>query len=93
MKTFLYGPGTRVRIRRGRFPMDPSLTGRTGIVVQLDDYRPERYGVTLDGESELREFTEDELEDVGAEPRPAEALGFAGPEVGPTPSGGSGGRH
>ena len=58
--------GTRVRLRRGRLPMDPGLTGRTGTVVELSDYRPGRYGVVLDGEEAVREFREDELERADA---------------------------
>ncbi len=65
MKAFLYPDGTRVRIKRGRFPLAPDLVGREGVVVELDDYRPSRYGVILDGESQIREFAEDELEPVG----------------------------
>lgn len=65
MKAFLYPEGIRVRIKRGRFPLAPELVGREGVVVELDDYRPARYGVVLDGESQMREFAEDELEPVG----------------------------
>jgi hypothetical protein len=65
LKTFLYPPGTRVRIRRGKFPMDASQIGRTGIIVEVNEYRPKHYCVTLDGETELRDFLEDEIEPVG----------------------------
>jgi hypothetical protein len=41
--------------------MDTRLVGLQGTVVSLDDYRPERYGVLLDGESEARDFSLDEL--------------------------------
>ena len=58
--------GTRVRVRRGRYPLDPRLIGRTGLVVETDDYRPERYGVVLDEETDQREFNEDELEPLPA---------------------------
>ena len=58
----VYAQGTRVRVRRGRYPIDPRLMGRTGLIVQTDDYRPGRYGVVLDEETEQREFNEDELE-------------------------------
>jgi hypothetical protein len=58
----VYAQGTRVRVRRGRYPIDPRLMGRTGLIVQTDDYRPGRYGVVLDEETEQREFDEDELE-------------------------------
>jgi len=93
MRTFLYGPGVRVRLRRGSFPMDPAALGRTGLIVEVDDLTPARYGVVLDGESELRGFSEDELEPITGESRPAEQLGDPGPTVGPTPSGGSTGQH
>ena len=56
--------GTRVCIKRGGFPIEPSLLGREGLVVFLDDYRPGRYGVVLDGEQGRRDFAEDELEPV-----------------------------
>lgn len=56
--------GTRIRVRRGRLPMNPALLGRTGTVVELSDYRPGRYGVVLDGEDEVREFKEDELDRI-----------------------------
>lgn len=57
----VFPPGTRVVIRRGRLPLDPRLEGRRGTVVGTDDYRPGRYAVQLDGESEAREFSQDEL--------------------------------
>jgi len=91
MKTFLYGPGILVRTRRGAFPLDRSLVGRTGLILALNDYRPKRYGVILEGETELREFAEDELEPT-LEAKPADQLADAGPGVGPPPSGGSGGQ-
>ena len=53
--------GSRVKVRRGRLPMNAALIGRSGTVVELSDYRPGRYGVVLDGEDEVREFREDEL--------------------------------
>jgi hypothetical protein len=88
MQTFLYSQGTRVRIRRGQFPMDPALSGRSGLIVEYDDYRPQRYGVVLDGEEDVRDFAEDELEPLEA---PVRREGDPGPTVGPTPSGGSSG--
>jgi hypothetical protein len=66
LQTFIYPLGTRVRIRRGTFPMDASQIGKTGLIVDLNDYRPKHYGVTLDGESERRDFLEDEIEPVGS---------------------------
>lgn len=54
--------GTRVTIRRGRFPMDPSLEGRTGMILHRARESGSRYGVQLDGESRVRVFTEDEVE-------------------------------
>ena len=65
IRTYRFAQGTRVRVRRGSFPMDPELIGRTGLIVATDDYRPQRYGVVLDEEDEARAFNEDELEPVG----------------------------
>ena len=62
IRTSVYSQGTRVQVRRGRYPIDPKLVGRTGLIVATDDYRPQRYGVVLDEETERREFNEDELE-------------------------------
>jgi hypothetical protein len=64
MRAFLYPEGTRVKIKRGSFPMSGDLLGKTGVVVELNDYRPGRYGVVLDGESRVRDFAEDELEPI-----------------------------
>jgi len=61
LRTSRYPPGTRVEIVRGSFPMDPSLVGRAGLVVETDEYRPGRYGVQLDGETEVRDLLEEEL--------------------------------
>jgi hypothetical protein len=58
----VFPQGSRVRTRRGRFPMSAERMARTGIVVEVDDYRPDRYGVVLDGEEEVLDFTTDELE-------------------------------
>lgn len=74
--------GARVRVKRGRFPMDPDLTGREGLVVEMDDHRPQRYGVVLDGEETLRDFAEDELEAV-ASAGSMEERDDTGPTVGP----------
>jgi hypothetical protein len=68
IKTYRFSQGTRVNVRRGRWPMDPALIGRTGLIVETDDYRPQRYGVVLDEEDEVREFAEDELEPLDAGP-------------------------
>ena len=54
--------GTRVKVKRGRLPQDPSLTGRTGTVLAASEYRPQALGVILDGEQALRYFMPDELE-------------------------------
>ena len=62
----IHPQGTRVRIARGRMPLDASLIGRVGAVVELSDYRPGRYGVVLDGEETIREFREDELQRADA---------------------------
>ena len=65
MREFLHPQGVRVRVRQGSFPIDSSLLGREGIVFRLDPYRLGRYVVLLDGESETREFAEDEMERAG----------------------------
>jgi hypothetical protein len=77
LKTFIYPQGSVVRVRQGRFPMDPTIVGRTGLVVSVDDYRPEHYGVRLDDETALRDLLEDELELVesGSGPREGETGG------------------
>jgi len=58
--------GTRVRIRRGKLPLDPAAIGRYGTVVESSEYRPHCYGVALDGEREIRIFAADEVEVVDA---------------------------
>lgn len=78
----IYPQGTRIRVKRGRFPMDPELVGRTGLVVQVDDHRPRRYGVVLDDEEAVRGFAEDELEPVEGAGEPEERAD-TGPTVGP----------
>lgn len=77
MRIYIYPRGTRVQLRRGKFPIDPKLLGREGLVVEVDEYHPGRYGVVLDGESRIREFSEDELEAVvpGASPEEAGSAG------------------
>lgn len=65
IRTYRFAQGTRIRVKRGRFPIDAGLVGRTGLIVQTDDYRPRRYGVVLDEEDVQREFDEDELEPQG----------------------------
>ncbi len=64
--------GARVRIRRGLVPGDPALFGRQGTVVEASEYTQARYGVALDGESQLRVFALGELEVVEHEPLPPE---------------------
>lgn len=54
--------GSRVRVRRGRFPLDPAVVGRAGTVVSASEYRAYAYGVTLDGEQAVRYFAPEELE-------------------------------
>lgn len=65
MRTFLHPTGTRIRVRAGNFPQDPSLLGREGVVVKTSDSRMGYYAVVLDGEDRLRSFAEGELEMVG----------------------------
>ena len=80
IRTYRFAQGTRVRVRRGRFPMDPALIGRTGLIVETDDYRPQRYGVVLDDETEQLELAVDELVPIEAG-KPAELAGDLGPTV------------
>jgi hypothetical protein len=54
--------GARVSIRKGYFPIDPSFVGKTGTVVHRLKDSSSKYGVQLDGEVQIRVFTEDELE-------------------------------
>jgi hypothetical protein len=60
----LHSQGTRVRIRRGDYPVDASLVGRQATVIHLHRNMPRRYAVQLDGESGLRSFDESELEAI-----------------------------
>jgi hypothetical protein len=64
--------GTRVKVRRGSLPQDPSVSGRTGVVVAASEYRTEALGIVLDGESAVRYFTPGELEVVTLLPLPPE---------------------
>lgn len=61
----VFPQGTRVKVRQGRLPMDAALPGRMGTVVTVDDYRPRHYGVLLDGDSDPRDFSQDELTRAG----------------------------
>ncbi|MEJ2187062.1 MAG: hypothetical protein P8Z36_14190 [Gemmatimonadota bacterium] len=54
--------GTRVKIRRAEMPLESGVVGRTGMVVDSDPYRPNRYGVILNGETQVRYFAPQELE-------------------------------
>lgn len=56
--------GSRVRIRRGDLPLDPTAIGRMGTVVEASEYQAHRYSVILDGEQEPRVFAPSELERV-----------------------------
>jgi hypothetical protein len=62
VKIQLFPQGTRVRVRRGDYPLDPSVKGRAGTVLLLHRTRGTRYGVQLDGEDGIRAFDESELE-------------------------------
>ncbi len=64
--------GARVRVRRGVAPADPALLGRTGTVVEASEYTQARYGVALDGESQIRVFGVGELEVLEYEALPPE---------------------
>jgi hypothetical protein len=54
--------GTRVRIKQSFIPQDPTLLGRTGIVVAASEYQTQVVGVALDESTEVRYFTPAELE-------------------------------
>ncbi|MBW3553266.1 MAG: hypothetical protein KY466_07145 [Gemmatimonadetes bacterium] len=56
--------GSRVKVRRGRFPMDPRLIGRPGLVMENSQYEPQKVAVVLDGETEIRTFAPGELDVV-----------------------------
>lgn len=64
--------GTRVRIRRGGLPLDPTAIGRTGTVVEASEYQAHRYGVLLDGDQEARFFAPAELEVIDTPALPPE---------------------
>jgi hypothetical protein len=65
--------GTRVKVKRGPFPADPALVGRTGMVVEHSTYYPHKVGVTLDGDPRIRTFAPTELEVLeGPEALPAD---------------------
>jgi hypothetical protein len=64
--------GTRVRVQQAHLPLEPGLMGRTGTVVYASDYRAERVGVQLDGETSLRVFMPAELEVIAERPLPPE---------------------
>jgi hypothetical protein len=64
MKISIYPVGTRVRVRRGRFPMDEKLIGRSGLVLRHDRSVADKVAVQLDGEERLRTFMDEELEAV-----------------------------
>lgn len=55
-------PGTRVRVRRGDFPSDPSRVGQSGVVVVHSQYAPHKVEVSLDGDPRIRTFAPSELE-------------------------------
>jgi hypothetical protein len=54
--------GTRVKIKQGDFPQDPTLLGRTGVVVSASEYQTQSVGVALDNSTEVRYFSPGELE-------------------------------
>jgi hypothetical protein len=81
VKIQIHPQGSRVKIRKGHFPLDPPLEGRTGTVIQLRRYGGSKYGVQLDGETRIRVFAEDELEAMGAG-RDPETAGMKGAEGG-----------
>jgi hypothetical protein len=64
MKISRFPQGTRVRVRKGRFPLPADVVGRTGLVLGHDRSVPDKVGVQLDGEERRRTFTDDELEAI-----------------------------
>lgn len=58
--------GTRVKIRRGRFPTDPALVGHEGLVVEHSPYYPHKIEVSLDGDPMIHTFAPDEVDVVSA---------------------------
>ncbi|MFW6206917.1 MAG: hypothetical protein ACOC5J_03180 [Gemmatimonadota bacterium] len=54
--------GTRVRVKRGRYPVAADLVGRTGVVVEHSQYFPNRVDVSLDGDPRIHTFALDETE-------------------------------
>lgn len=60
--------GTRVRVKRGRFPMDPAVVGREGYVTEHSQYYPAKVGVALDGVPETYTFAPEELEVIATPP-------------------------
>ncbi len=64
--------GTRVRIKQSTFPLDPTLRGRTGVVVAASEYQTQSIGVALDDSTEVRYFSPSELEVTHAPALPPE---------------------
>ena len=58
--------GSRVRVRRGSWPLEAGVEGRTGHVAEASEYRTHRYGVVLEGEQSPRFFRPEELESLDA---------------------------
>jgi hypothetical protein len=54
--------GTRVKIKQSFFPQDPTLLGRTGVVVAASEYQTQNVGVALDDSTDVRYFNPSELE-------------------------------
>ena len=66
--------GARVRVRRDTWPLEAGVEGREGAVTDASEYRPHRYGVTLDGETSARYFRPEELETIAAPALPPDVL-------------------
>ena len=64
--------GARVQVRRGPYPLEAGLEGRSGVVTDASEYRPHRYGVLLDGEQATRYFRPEELSVTEAPALPPE---------------------
>lgn len=70
----LLSQGTRVRVQRAAWPLEPGVEGREGSVSDASEYRPQRLGVTLDGEPAARYFRPEELVMIETPALPADTV-------------------
>jgi hypothetical protein len=83
VKISVFPQGTRIRVKRGRFPMAPELIGREGLVIRHNRIVRDQVGVQLDGEEQIRTFTDQELEPLSRELSVGDT-GSPGPGLSPT---------